>query len=139
MRARLLTIALAALVVGCGDSSTGPKTITGTYPLRSVNGDALPALVYQETNYTLEVTEGTISLGSNGRFTDSYTLRENDNGAIQTATIPCSGTWTRSGNAIQLQEDQTTSCGDYGTGSWDGSNTLTVTWDSFGVPAEHRR
>jgi hypothetical protein len=138
-----MRVTLAALVlvaaVGCSDSSTGPRTITGTYPLLNINGDALPALIDQSTNYTLEVTEGTISLGSNGTFTDSYTLRENDAGTIRTVTIPCSGNWTRSGNDVQLEETASSSCGDYATGTWDGSNTLTVTWDSFGLPAVHRR
>lgn len=138
MRTRLCILALA-LVVGCSDSNAPRRTITGTYPLININGDPLPSLVYQETNYTLEVTDGTISLGSNGTFTDSYTIRENDNGTVSSYTIPCSGTWSRSGNNLTLQETTTADCGDYATATWDGSNTLTVDWESLGVPAVHRR
>ena len=128
------------LLAGCGnDNSTSPKTIAGTYTLNTVGGQGLPAVVYSETNYTLEVTGGAVSLNSDGTFSDTYTLRENDAGTVNTATIPCTGVWTQSGNNISLTETTTADCGDTGDGTWDGSNTVTIDWGSLGVPAVHKR
>jgi hypothetical protein len=42
--ATALVLSLAALLgVGCGDEPLAPSQVTGTYVLRSINGNALPA------------------------------------------------------------------------------------------------
>ena len=138
MRAALCTLALAVAVAGCSDSNS-PKSINGTYSLESVGGDIVPTIYYSEPGYSLAVIDGAIRLNSNGTFIDEYTLEENDNGYVQSGTVACNGTWTRSGNDIELQEMQTSLCGDFGSARWDGSNTLTVYWESLGLPAVHRR
>ena len=139
MRTAAITLALA-LLVGCdNDESNAPKNLAGTYTLSTVGGASLPAVIFSEANYTLEVTGGGVTLNSNGTFSDSYAFRENDAGSITTATVPCSGNWTQTGNTITLTETVTSECGDTGTATWDGSNRLTLTWDGVGVPAVHIR
>ena len=138
MRTVCITLALA-LLAGCGSDSNAPKSVDGSYTLTSVGGHSLPANIYSETDYTLDVTKGSVELHENGTFTDSYDFSENDAGAITTATVPCSGTWTRLGNNIALGETVTGDCGDHGTGSWDGSNTVTITWESIGLPAVYSK
>jgi hypothetical protein len=139
MRTLCTTLALALLVACGGDNSNSPKTLAGSYTLNTVGGHALPAVVFTATNYTLEVTAGTVALNGSGSFTDSYTLRENDAGTITTTTIPCNGSWTQTGSTITLTETVTSDCGDTGTATWDGSNRLTINWDGLGVPAVHIR
>ncbi|HEX2781358.1 MAG TPA: hypothetical protein VHM30_17785 [Gemmatimonadaceae bacterium] len=139
MRARLCTLALAAVVLGCGDSSS-PKSIAGSYPLVSVDGHSVPTIAIQETGYTLEVLSGNVTINANGTFADTYTIRETLNATtFPPATIACNGTWTRSGNDLILEETATNVCGDYGSATWDGNNTITIDWQSLGVPVVHRR
>lgn len=128
------------LLAGCGDNSTSPKkSVTGTYTLDNIGGDPLPATLDQEQGYLLEVTAGAITLNSNGTFSDTYTLRETTDTGVNEAPIPCTGTWTQSGNNLTLTETTTDYCGDEGSGTWDGSNTLTVDWGNIGLPAVHKR
>jgi hypothetical protein len=139
MRTVITTLALA-LLVGCsGDNSNSPKTIEGTYTLSSIAGDNLPALIYSETNYTLEITAGAVNLNADGTFSDTYTIRENDAGTVNTTTIPCTGSWNQTGDHVSLIETVTADCGDTGSGTWDGSNSLTIDWGNIGLPAVHTR
>lgn len=141
MRTRLAMLCLATLAAcGGGDDSPAPKQLAGTYPLVSADGRSLPAVLYEDATYKLEVTAGTITLVANGSFSDSYTIRETIDGVVQPVeVIPCHGSWTRSGNTVTLSEIVTDVCGDDATATWDGDNTLTVTWAGLGVPIVHRR
>ena len=141
MRRLLSTLAIAAVAAcGGGDDPAAPQQLPGTYPLVSANGRSLPAVLYEEPGYKLEVTAGTITLNGNGSFSDSYSIRETLDGTPQPVeVIPCNGSWTRSGNTVTLSEIVTDVCGDDATATWDGNNTLTVTWDGVGVPIIHRR
>lgn len=141
MRRLLSTLALATLAAcGGGDDPPAPRQLPGTYPLVSANGRSLPAVLYEAPGYKLEVTAGTITLSGNGSFTDSYTVRETIDGVVQPVeVIPCHGSWTRSGNTVTLSEIVTDVCGDDAIATWDGNNTLTVTWQGLGVPVVHRR
>lgn len=141
MRRMLSTIALAA-VVGCGgDDSPAPRALEGTYPLVTVDGRALPTVVIEVPGYKLEVLSRTITVGANAAFTDSYTIRETEDGVVHPVrTVTCSGSWTRSGNTVTLTETQTTvDCGGIGVAAWDGNNTLTIDWESTGIAFVHRR
>lgn len=140
MRTVQFTLALA-LLAGCGggDKAAAPKTVHGTYPLVSYNGSALPALLIQVPGYKAELTGGTITLNNNGSFTDSYSIRETEGTTVTNTTYPCGGTWAQSGNTLSLQEAVSADCGAQATGSWDGNNTLTLTWDGFDGPVVHRR
>ena len=141
MRRLLSILALAAFAAcGGGDDPPAPRQLPGTYPLVSANGRSLPAVVQEEPGYKLEITAGTITLAASGSFSDSYTIRETIDGVVQAPDeIPCHGSWTRSGNSVTLSEIVTNVCGDDATATWDGDNTLTVTWDDLGVPVVHRR
>jgi hypothetical protein len=89
---------VAATIAGCGDS-TGPggeTNITGTYSLRTINGQTLPfPLVVVGTTYRLEVTAGSVTINANGTYTGSSTLREIQGTSTITQTESSSGTWTR--------------------------------------------
>lgn len=139
MRRLLSILTLTALAACGGDDPQAPKQLPGTYPLVGVNGRSLPAVVHEEPGYKLEITAGTITLATSGSFSDSYTIRETIDGVVQPDEIPCHGSWTRSGNTVALSEIVTNVCGDDATATWDGDNTLTVTWDDLGVPVVHRR
>jgi hypothetical protein len=139
MRTAVATFALVALVAGCGGDSNSPKSIPGTYTLQTVGGDTPPTVIYTEPNYSISVLDGEVLIRNNGTFRDIYTLQENDAGTISTQTFTCEGTYTRSGNSVTLEENDTSGCGEYGDGTWDGNNTLSIDWSFIPATAVHRR
>lgn len=118
------TIALtAALALGaCSDSTSIGGTTGGTFTLRTVNGEDLPALVIQQGGSLTEATSGSVSLDSDHSYQRTLTLRTTGSGAAQTTTETESGTWTGSGGAVTL----TASGGGQLNGTlFDGALTLT--------------
>jgi len=67
MKRTAFLLAMLALTA-CGDS-TGPADVAGVYTLRTVDGQQLPAVILGD-----EFTSGSLSLGSNGTFSFTFTL-----------------------------------------------------------------
>ena len=103
---RLLAAATfaAALLSGaaCGDSSTAPATVEGTYTLRTVNNGSLPQILDQDptTGDKVEVTAGNVTLNSDGSFLDHTEFRVTEGGTARTEVEDAVGVWNRSGNTI---------------------------------------
>ena len=123
----LSLLLLVPLLSGCSDS-TGPggSSATGTYNLRTVNGNNLPVVVLQVGSDRVEVTQGSITLNADNTFTDRTTFRVTESGTSTTDTEVIAGTYTRNNNAIQFSTDE----GDTYSASLSG-NTLTQTIEGF--------
>lgn len=139
MRTAVASLALVALVAGCGGDSNSPRSIPGTYNLETVGGAPPPTVIYSEPNYSISVLDGEVLIRNNGTFRDIYKLEENDAGAVRSQDFICEGTYTRSGNSITLQEEITSGCGENGDATWDGNNTLSIDWSFIPGTAVHRR
>ncbi len=83
----------------------------GTYQLDKVDGDALPAVLFDGdvdvegtvVHLTIELTAGSMTLAANGSFNGSMTLKLTvDDAAPETETAPVSGTYAVNGNSITL-------------------------------------
>lgn len=107
-----LSCALAMLVTvtGCGgdDAPNAPENITGTYTLRTVNGNPPPVTIAEYTDesgsYKLELLGGSITLEQGGSYRDNHTLRETIDGVVQPPEeAPGTGTWARDGNTVTLR------------------------------------
>lgn len=105
-------MALAAVVaiVACSDSS-GPnvqKSPEGNYTIATVNGKPVPAPLFADTGgYTLEITSGSLSLTSDGKYSSVMGFRQTLPGSISTYTDSTGGTWLRSGGNVQFTETST--------------------------------
>lgn len=119
------------LLVGCHDS-TGPTTPVGTFTLATVNTKALPATMYADTGYTVEVTAGSITVTADKKYAGSVTVRETVDGKASIYVDHPAGSWTQAGNAITL----TPTGGAAQSGTWSATS-LTVT-TSDGVFAYSR-
>ena len=61
-----LCTAAAILTLACGDS-TGPGSDNlGTYTLRSVNGQAVPTVLFEDAFYKFEILSGSMTLNAGG-------------------------------------------------------------------------
>ena len=75
IRTILLSAMLAVPLVACGgDDSTGPsESYSGTYTLRTINGQNLPFLIIQVGADKIEWTSDKVTLSDNGSTGGSFT------------------------------------------------------------------
>ena len=125
---RLTAVLLVAGVAAggmwaCGDESTSPSSIAGTYNLLTIDGLNLPVTVIQVDVGTVEVMSGFERLNTDGTFSESLTLRTTEDGQVSTKVATDGGSWTQSGPAIAFTYGGS---GDTFTGSVSGDR-LTIT------------
>jgi hypothetical protein len=136
MRYRGTFVALGAallLASACSDSNSPGQSHVGVYTLDNVNGDEVPAIVFELDVYRLDVNAGTLTLKPDNTFSSTLDISEYQHG-VETDHYPvlCSGSYRRSGNAITLTSPGADDCGGTLTATLSG-NTLTVEDPSLGT------
>ena len=135
---RKLRLALIALaVLACGGDSTAPTnaSVAGTWSLRSINGSALPFVVFQDATSKEELTSDVFTFTSSGTFTEHTTIRETLSSQVTTTDQTDDGTYTLNGTAITVHFN---SDGSNMTGSVSG-NTITVTDSGSGLVGVYQK
>ncbi len=99
--------ALGTLLAACGGGDgTGPNglpaTPEGEYTLNLIEQKPLPYAWYSEADYKLEVTGGTISIKSNGKWVSKITSKETVAGFVSTYSDSTFGTWTAANGSASL-------------------------------------
>ncbi|HET7230367.1 MAG TPA: hypothetical protein VFJ16_10225 [Longimicrobium sp.] len=123
---RLLRLVMAALAVmmgaaagGCGDSTSMPADPslnlgTGAYVLATVNGTAVPVEVRNDPNLRVVISGGSILLGVDGTFRQSFMLSETPTGSSASIRETVTqGTVTVRGTLIQFHAST--------GGEWEGT------------------
>ena len=134
MRRYAAVAALAAALIaatGCGSDSNAPdRSHVGLYDMVSIDGDPLPATIFDTPGYTIQVTQGSLALNANNSFVESMTIIETVDGTQGPfESVSCLGSYTRSGSTITLTTPETDSCiGQRVTGTLSG-RTVTVDYD----------
>ena len=125
----VLCLALLLPLAACGDDDgTGPSTnIVGTFNLQTVNGAPLPVTLSQAGTDRLDLTAGQITFREDRTFTAEITFREISGGLTTNETDGQIGTYTVSGNTVQLTS---TLDGTVATATISG-NTLTSNQQGF--------
>ena len=118
--------ALSLPFAACGgDGGTGLDTeLSGTYTLRSVNGQPLPFVAYEDAVEKFELLGDEFDFGAR-TFTQSTDFRYTERGVVTTDTFEDSGRYTLDGNALTVEFD---SDGSSVTGAVDG-NSFTLAGD----------
>jgi opacity protein-like surface antigen len=108
---RILMLALAAAlsmsVSACQDSTNPSSVLSGTYTLRTVNGQTPPVPIQADPiNGTTEIVGGYIQIDRNGTFTDVLTYRTTPSGGVpgQPYDDTINGTWALSGNSLEFTD-----------------------------------
>jgi hypothetical protein len=102
---KTLVILGTLFLLACGDSSTGPNTGNspqGEFTLNTIESKALPYMMYSDTGYTLEITSGSLSIKSDGKWVSKITSRETVDGFVSTYSDSTFGTWTQSSGTMAL-------------------------------------
>lgn len=101
---RILVLAFAAAlsmsVSACQDSTSPSAVLSGTYTLRTIGGQTLPAP--DPSGDSRDIVDGYITIDRNGTFTDVLTYRDFSSGQTYSDTIE--GTWALSGNVIAFTD-----------------------------------
>ena len=99
---RILMLAFAAAlsmgVSACQDTTNPSSVLSGTYSLRTINGQTPPVAI----DATTEITGGYIRIERDGTFTDVVTYRDLSSGVSTDDTI--NGTWALSGNTVEFTD-----------------------------------
>ena len=136
MRPSRVLVAFAAIfaLAGCSDSNAPDTSHIGLYQMVSVDGDPLPATVFDARNNMLQVTEGSLALEANNSFVESVALVQTIDGVVGPGeSLSCAGHYTRRGNTVTMTSPETDSCaGGSVTGTLSGS-TVTVDYDGTTV------
>lgn len=101
MRRFLLTMAaVTTTLIGsaCSDVTGIGSNVAGSYELRTVNGQSLPA-----SNGAVTIEAGVLELDSNGTFVDIVQFRVPGDPLIREDEQL--GTWERSGSEVRLDYD----------------------------------
>ena len=96
----LTALAVAGGVLAAGADGARAQA-TGTWTLAEVDGQALPAVVDRD-GCTEEVTEGTLTLGGDGRWTLAVTERETCDGEVDEEREDDDGRYTVEGVTIRF-------------------------------------
>ena len=121
-RAAVLTALAAALGAACGSDPTGSVPVSpaaGTYTLRTINGNDLPA-TYQITPAVTVLLADTLRLSATGSYTEVVLSQTSNPGQAptKTDTLQLAGTYVEAGSTITLQGR--------GSATFSGGNTLTL-------------
>jgi hypothetical protein len=126
----LAFVATLATAGACGgDSPSGPatpKTPEGSYAISTVNGKGLPVAIFADTNFTYEVTSGSLALTADGKFSVVTTFRQTIPGNVETFVDSTGGTWVLSGTSVTFTYPDD---GSTATATWAGTQlTSTVAY-----------
>lgn len=129
-----LALASLAILSSCStlDSITGSGQVRGTYELTDVNGTRVPAVVYQEPGYRLEVLNAAFTLEDDGSYTEAGIVRETINGQAFTRSSESYGYYDYFDGELTFEES--TGRRYYGT-----VNGTTLIIDDQGVRMTYRR
>jgi hypothetical protein len=101
MRVLVSFVGLVVLAACGSDSSTSPGgssspgSPVGAYALTTINAKALPASIISDPSYSIEITAGSLSLTSDGRYKSLTTTRETVAGHASLYLDSVMGTWTQ--------------------------------------------
>jgi len=102
---KVVVALILSTVAGCGKDSVlgvGTTTATGSYILRTINGNDLPVTVERIGDDSTEVLSETLVIADDATFAVSGTARVTESGVTGTESYALDGTYTLTGTALVL-------------------------------------
>jgi hypothetical protein len=112
MRVVYVAVAIAAATAASacgGDSPSAPPgsndtSPAGAYTVASVNAKPLPFTMFSDTNYLYEVTSGSFSLTTDGKYTSVMSFRQTIPGNVSLFVDSTGGSWVLSGGKVTFTD-----------------------------------
>jgi hypothetical protein len=109
--------ALAVLATGCSrDNPVEPdEQVVGSYTLMAIGGQALPILVHQDAEITVQLVSGSLEMDADGTFVETLVFRETpvDGGDAEDSSNEISGTYSVAGRTVSFAGGE--------AGAWNGT------------------
>lgn len=105
MRRSLLAVAVTLTLAACGGGGgdpVSPRSISGTYALRTINGRGLPYTSQVTADYRLEVSGSVLTLGNGGSCFERSTYIETINGFASEETAFDTCAFSVSGRTVRV-------------------------------------
>ena len=136
-RIKSAAVALVSVLVlaSCSslDSITGAGYARGTFELSTVNGAQVPAVVYQEPGYRMDVLSAAFTLEDDGTYSEAGIVRETINGQTVTRSSESYGYYDYYNGEITFDESTT------GRRYYGSLNANTLIIEDQGVRMVYRR
>lgn len=100
MRRAWVVIGAAVLFAGCDGGVTGASATTGTYTLRTVNGESLPYTTSGSGANKTEILDDKFILYEGNTYQESGTTRVTVNGTASTVPISETGSYQTLGTSM---------------------------------------
>jgi hypothetical protein len=97
---RAWVLVAAVFVAACDSGVTGASATTGTYPLRSINGESLPYTVSGSGVNKTEVVDDKFILYEGSTYQEMGTMRVTVNGTASTVPISETGSYGTLGTSM---------------------------------------
>ena len=104
MKRAVTIIALVLASGACFHDSTAPipATIHGRWRLKTIDGEPLPQVYAEVTNFKLEFVGGSLTLRQDNTFSDSTDLRRTENAVAHRVIDVAEGNWAQAGDTLKL-------------------------------------
>jgi hypothetical protein len=102
MRRTLFGFAAVFLLAACQEDNTAPveTTVYGRYVLRTLDGDVVPAVFTDATNFKIEIMKGVVTLNTDHTFTDSTDVRRTEGTLVRRVIDVAAGTFAQNGGVV---------------------------------------
>jgi hypothetical protein len=102
----LLSLLAVGALLGCSRDGTGPAqpTIEGTYTLQTIDGRAMPLVMWEDSQERLELLSGSVTLRADGTWSDTHDVRFTDKATTvaETEAFDDRGTYTVTTGNVRL-------------------------------------
>ena len=97
---RMWILMAAISVAGCDSGVTGASATTGTYQLRTINGQSLPYAISGSGSNKTEIVDDKFILYEGNTYQESGTMRVTVNGTASTTAISETGSYGTLGTSM---------------------------------------
>ena len=110
LRSLATVAALSTTLVACDENSDlptlgGPKIVTGTFSLVTVDGQVLPVNIQNDETRVVDVTAGAITLNPDRSCVIEESYRQIENGIESNTSVTMACEYTASGTALAITDE----------------------------------
>src|SRR5262245_27263226 len=101
---RFSRLFILGVLAACYGETSAPESFTlhGRYTLRTVDDEALPAVMADQPNLRIEFMRGVVTLNQDLSFTDSTEVRRTEGSFVRRVIDVAAGTYTQAGDVVNL-------------------------------------
>lgn len=110
LRSLATAAALSVSLVACDEDSDlptlgGPRIVTGTFDLVTIDGEPLPVTISNDGTTIVEVLSGSVTLNPDRSCVIQESYRETENGVVSNTSVTLACEYTASGSSVTITDE----------------------------------